>query len=188
MDLGITKFLRRLNVIFNIIKFCILSKLLGFENANAFLRRIDKNSLIPILKRNGATIGDNCDIESPLIFHNCADFSNLIIHNNCHIGKNCFFDLRGKVIIEDNVVISMQTTFITHQDLNRSELKSIYPATADDIIIKSNCYVGANVTILKGVIINESAVIAAGSVINKNVGSYSVVGGVPAKFIKKINP
>ena len=188
MVLGFNKLISRFQVFWNIQEFDFRKSIFGFENANAFLRRIDKNSMIPILIRNGASIGNNCDIESPLIFHNCTDFSNLIINNNCHIGKNCFFDLRGKVIIEDNVVISMQTSFITHQDLNKSELRSIYPAKTGDIVVKRNCFIGANTTVLEGVIINESSVVAAGAVLNKNVSSYSVVGGVPARFIKRAKP
>jgi acetyltransferase-like isoleucine patch superfamily enzyme len=186
MGLGISKILVKCNVFWNIQIFGIRRKTMGFENANAFLYRLDKNSMIPILIRNGAKIGNECDIETPLIFHNCNDFSNLIIGNNCHIGKNCFFDLRGKIKIEDNVVISMLTTFITHQDVNKSELRNIYPACQEDIIIKNNSYIGVRSTILKGVVVNQFSIIAAGSVVLKNVDPYTLVGGVPAKFIKEI--
>jgi len=186
MEFGITKLIRKIQVCWNVNEFGLRKRILGFENANSFLRRIDKNSMVPILKRNGSTIGFDCDIEAPLIFHNCIDFSNLVIGSNCHIGKNCFFDLRGKVILEDNVVISMQTTFITHQDLNKSELRKIYPASTGDIKVKHNCYIGVNATLLKDVVINEFSVVAAGSVVTKNVPSYSVVGGTPAKMIKRV--
>ncbi len=46
-------------------------------------------------------------------------------------------------------------------------------------------WIGANVIIMDGLTINTGAVIAAGSVVTKNVGAYEVVGGVPAKVIKK---
>jgi len=186
MGLGITKLFRKLQISWNVNEFSIRKKLLGFENANAFLRRLDKNSMIPILKKYGSSIGIDCDIESPLLFHNCLDYSNLIVGNNCHIGKNCFFDLRSKVQIDENVVISMQSTFITHQDMNKSGLKAIYPATTKAIHIKENCYIGTGVTILQGVQLGESSVIAAGSIVTKNVEPYTMVGGVPAKFIKAL--
>ena len=156
MGFGITKLLRKLQISWNVKEFALRKKLLGFENANAFLRRLDKNSIIPILNRNGASIGLNCDIEAPIIFHNCIDYSNLIIGNNCHIGKNCFFDLRDKVIIEDNVVVSMQTTFITHIDMNKSELKYLFPATHSPIRVCKNSYIGAGSTILKGVTLEKN--------------------------------
>ena len=187
MGLGITKILIKCTVFWNIHLFNIRKKTLGFENACAFLIGLDKNSMIPVLRRNGAKIGNICDIEAPLFFHNCNDFSNLIIGNNCHIGKNCFFDLRGKIIIEDNVVISMLTAFITHQDINKSELRNIYPACQEDIIIKNNSYIGVRSTILKGVVVNTFSIVAAGSVVLKNVESFTIVGGIPAMVIKKIN-
>ncbi|MVL38233.1 antibiotic acetyltransferase, partial [Staphylococcus aureus] len=51
--------------------------------------------------------------------------------------------------------------------------------------IKNDVWIGANVIIMDGLTINTGAVIAAGSVVTKNVGAYEVVGGVPAKVIKK---
>lgn len=186
MGLGFSRILIKCNVFWNIHIFAIRKKTLGFENACAFLYGLDKYSVIPILKNYGARIGQECDIEAHLLFHNCNNFSNLIVGNNCHIGKNCFFDLRGKILIEDNVVISMLSAFITHQDINKSELRNIFPACQEDITVKNNSYIGVRSTILKGVTINEFSVVAAGSVVLRNVDSFTIVAGVPAKVIKKI--
>ena len=49
-----------------------------------------------------------------------------------------------------------------------------------------NVWVGSNATILQGVTIGDNAIIAAGAVVTKNVAANTVVGGVPAKFIKSI--
>lgn len=187
MALGIRKSIIKLNIIKNIIIFSIRKSIFGFDNANLFLQRVDKNSINPILKKNKAYIGKNCDIEMGLIFHNCKDYSNLIIGNSCHIGKNCFFDLKEKVKIDDNVVISMQCTFITHIDMSLSPLNTQYPQMKEPIIIKKGSYIGARSTILMGVNIGECAFIAAGSLVTKDVEPYTMVGGVPAKFIKKLD-
>ena len=53
------------------------------------------------------------------------------------------------------------------------------------IIIKDDVWIGENSLILSGVTIGQGAVVAAGSVVTKNVGAYEIVGGVPAKIIKK---
>ena len=54
-----------------------------------------------------------------------------------------------------------------------------------DIIIENDVWIGANCVILPNVRIGEGAVIAAGSIVNKNIKPFSLYGGVPAKFIKK---
>lgn len=52
------------------------------------------------------------------------------------------------------------------------------------VVIEDDVWIGANSTILKGVTIGEGSVVAAGSVVTKNVPAYTIVGGVPAKIIK----
>lgn len=186
MGFGISKTLNKLLIKKNVFEFSLRRKILGFENANTLLRIVDKNSVIPILKSNGAKIGDNVDIEAPLFFHNCTDFSKLEIGSNCHIGKNCFFDLRGKITIGNNVVISMLSTFITHIDMTKSNLSSLFPATSGEIKIGDNCYIGVGSTILMGVEIKANSFIAARALVTKDVDQFTMVGGVPAKEIKKI--
>ncbi len=55
------------------------------------------------------------------------------------------------------------------------------------VIIGDNVWIGASVTIVPGVTIGDNAIIAAGAVVTKNVEPNTVVGGVPAKFIKNID-
>lgn len=54
----------------------------------------------------------------------------------------------------------------------------------DPVVISDDVWVGANVTILKGVAVGRGAIIAAGSVVTKNVPPYSIVAGVPGKVVK----
>ena len=164
-----------------------LKKLIfGFKTANKMLERLSEPCVIPILKRNGATIGVNCDLGSGLVFHNCNNYKNLIVGDNCHIGKNCFFDLRGKVEFKKNVVVSMKNTFITHIDMNKSNLREKYPAISEDILVGENVYIGADCCVLKGTEIGENSIIAAKSLVNTDVDSYSIYGGVPVKKIKTV--
>ena len=185
--LKLQKRLRTLHAYLNLLRFNLKKKVLGFDIANQFIQRVDKDSLQLILVRNGATIGNNCDIETGLIFHNCNNYSNLIIENNCHIGKNCFFDLRDKVEIGNNVVISMQCTFITHIDMNKSDLRDKYPSDNAPIQIMDNSYLGAKVTVLKGNKISNNVIVAANSLVNTDTEQYCVIAGSPAKKIKDIS-
>jgi acetyltransferase-like isoleucine patch superfamily enzyme len=185
--LGIYKKYRILFAHLNLLRFRLRNYLLGFDIANQYIQRVDKFSMQLILKRYGANIGSNCVIETGQVFHNCKKYSNLNIGNNCHIGKNCFFDLRGEITIKDNVVISMQCTFITHTDLSNSFLSKYYSSVSGKIFIDHDSYLGANSTLLMNTSIGNNVLIAAGSVVNKNVNSNSMVGGVPARLIKKIS-
>lgn len=183
--LGLYRKFRNLIAYFNLARFSVRKYLIGFDYANQFIQRVDKYSLQLILKSNGAIIGNDCDIESGLTFHNCKDYSNLNIGNNCHIGKNCFFDLRDIIEIGDNVVISMQCTFITHLDMSKSKLRELFPTVSKKIIIHVDTYIGANSTILMS-ILEKGSFITAGAIVTQNVDQYTMVGGVPAKTLKKL--
>lgn len=105
-----------------------------------------------------------------------------------NFGKNIFINnnlkcvARGGITIEDGVMIAPGVTILTvNHDLKDHCVLIPMPVT-----IKKNVWIGANATICPGVIIGEGAVIAAGAVVTKDVEPYTVVGGVPAKFIKNI--
>ena len=186
MPFGFRTMLKKLIILYDIIRFFLSKKLLGFDNATKILYNCLKESVIPILKANGAHIGINCDIETPLIFHNTRDFSNLSVGNNCHIGKNSFFDLRDKVAIGDNVTLSMNTSIITHIELGQAGMKSLYETEIKKVIIENSVYVGANCVILMGVIINQNSLIGASSLVNKSIPANYLAFGNPIKLIKSI--
>ena len=66
------------------------------------------------------------------------------------------------------------------------EYKNWSKVESAPIVIKDKCWIGFNVIILKGVTIGEGAVVAAGSVVTKNVEPYTLVAGNPAKIIREI--
>ncbi len=109
---------------------------------------------------------------------------------NIHLGKNvfinssCHFQDQGGIYIGDNVLIGHCVTLATLNHLQSPEERgSMIPKA---IHIGNNVWIGSNSTILPGVTVGEGAIIAAGAVVTKNVEPNTVVGGVPAKFIKNI--
>lgn len=92
----------------------------------------------------------------------------------------------GKLEIGDRVGIGSGSIIILESSPGNSKLKEIYGSDKGDIKIGADCWIGAGVIILPGVTIGECAIIASGSVVNKNVDAYTMVGGVPAKKIKDL--
>ena len=70
--------------------------------------------------------------------------------------------------------------------MNKSELSKKFPATIGKITIRENAYIGVSCCVLKAVEIGESSIVAAKSLVNKNIDSFSIYGGIPAKKIKTI--
>ncbi|WP_312792515.1 sugar O-acetyltransferase [Sphingobacterium sp.] len=109
---------------------------------------------------------------------------NTIIGKNVFINFDCVFLDLGGITIEDNVLIAPKVSLLTEghpvQPQNRQSL------TVAPIRVKKNVWIGANATILPGVTIGENAVVAAGSIVNKDVPDNTIVGGIPAKIIKTI--
>jgi acetyltransferase-like isoleucine patch superfamily enzyme len=110
-----------------------------------------------------------------------ADNASLTLGSG-YINRNVKIKCFEKIIIGENVAISENVT-IWDSDahiIKRENYKKISP-----IYIGNHVWIGTNVVILKGVKIGDGAIIAAGSVVNKNVEPKTLVGGVPIKVIRE---
>ena len=109
---------------------------------------------------------------------------NIAIGEDVFINACCHFQDHGGVTIGDGCQIGHNVVFATlNHGLAPEERKSTYPAP---IVLGRNVWVGSNATILQGVTIGDNAVVAAGTVVTKDVAANTVVGGVPAKFMRYI--
>lgn len=105
--------------------------------------------------------------EGTTINRNCCILAKVKIGNKCSIAPNVVIIGSNHVFIDPNKTIKEQG----------SELKGV--------IVEDDVWIATNTTILDGVTIGKGSVIAAGAVVNKDVEPYTVVGGVPAKVLKK---
>ena len=114
-----------------------------------------------------------------------TDFGkNIVVGEHVFINACCHFQDHGGVTIGDGCQIGHNVVFATlNHGLAPEKRKSTCPAP---IVLGRNVWVGSNATILQGVTIGDNAIIAAGAVVTKNVAANTIVGGVPAKFIKSI--
>lgn len=110
---------------------------------------------------------------------------------NIHVGENvfinacCHFQDHGGVTLGDGCQIGHNVVFATlNHGLEPADRGTTYPAP---IMLGRNVWVGSNATILQGVTIGDNAVVAAGAVVSRDVPANTIVGGVPARIIKRID-
>lgn len=99
---------------------------------------------------------------------------------NSFINSNCKIRCFRSITIGDGCAISHEVTFIDADGHEIEGKREPLPITIED-----NVWIGTRVTVLKGVHIHEGAVIAAGAVVTHDVPTRCMVGGVPARIIKK---
>jgi UDP-2-acetamido-3-amino-2,3-dideoxy-glucuronate N-acetyltransferase len=147
-----------------------------------------------------ANVDDNCKIGSGTkIWINAQIRENAVIGNNCIISKDTYIDhgvLIGSntkiqngvsiyhgVTIEEDVFIGPNATF-TNDKIPRA-FNSNWEITPT--VIRKGASIGANSTIICGLTVGEYAMVAAGSVVTKDVEPYSLVMGNPAKHVSYID-
>jgi acetyltransferase-like isoleucine patch superfamily enzyme len=101
------------------------------------------------------------------------------------INQNCtFYDL-APVTIGDDVLIGPNVSLITEGHPVAPSQRSAY-VMARPIVIERGVWIAANVTVIGGVTVGENSVVAAGSVVTKDVPANTLVGGNPARVIRSI--
>ena len=114
-----------------------------------------------------------------------TDFGrNIRIGKNVFINSGCCFQDQGGIELVDGCLIGHQVVIATlNHDLDPRKRGGMVPAPGR---LRKNVWVGAHATILAGVTIGDNVVVAAGAVVTGDVPPDTVVGGVPARVIKKI--
>lgn len=133
----------------------------------------------------GRLIGKKVDDTFRLFPPFYTDFGkNITIGKDVFINSGCHFQDQGGITIGDGSLIGHNVVLATiNHDLDpENERKNHYKP----IQIGAHVWIGSNVTILPGVSIGDWAVVAAGAVVTRNVPALTVVGGIPAKVLKRI--
>ncbi|MBN2789743.1 MAG: acyltransferase [Candidatus Delongbacteria bacterium] len=114
-----------------------------------------------------------------------SDAKNISIGSECQINENVF--IQGAKI-GNCVMIAPNTAILTStHNFSRTDIPMVHQGSTKEIIptIEDDVWIGRNVIIMPGVTIGKGSIIAAGAIVTKDVEEYSVVGGVPAKLIRK---
>jgi len=112
----------------------------------------------------------------------------VVIENKSTIGKRCKIETGAYITalstVEDYCFIAPEVTFTNDRFLGRTEKRKKY---FKGPTLKKGSRIGANATILPGIIIGEDALVAAGAVVTKDVPPKVVVAGVPARYLKDVS-
>ena len=149
--------------------------------------------------------GSHCVLDGNYYFETLG--GHIKIGNRVHIGVSSFISV-NEIIIDDDVTIAWNCLIYDHdshstvweerQNDTEQEYKDIEAGLnpianknwdvvkSAPIHICSKAWIGQGVTILKGVTVGEGAIIGAGSVVTKDVEPWTVVGGNPAKVIRRL--
>jgi acetyltransferase-like isoleucine patch superfamily enzyme len=115
----------------------------------------------------------------------------LQIDETAVVNNATFNTISGHIKIGEYVFFGLNVSVLTGtHDYNKfgRERQMAVPGCEKDVIIKEGAWLASNVTVIGPCIIGEHSVVAAGSLVNKDVPPYTIVAGIPARFVKKINP
>jgi acetyltransferase-like isoleucine patch superfamily enzyme len=164
------------DIIISVLQKCYNSYVFGKARLRAkfwglFTKRMGKN----------AYILDYCHIYNPKGVE-IGDYTGINHHTD--IGG------RGGLRIGNYVMIGPYCQILTAEHEYRNQKLPIYlqPIKCNEVVIEDDVWIGTKVVVLPGVCVGKGAIVGAGSVVTKNVEPYSIVAGVPAKFLKSRFP
>ena len=157
-----------------------------FKHKKGKNARICRYSRVDVMPFNNFVLGDNSTIEDFCTINNGV--GDVLIGNRTRIGMSNV--LIGPVTIGNDVILAQNIVMsgLNHgyEDIRIPIYKQ--PVTKKKITVEDEAWIGANVVVVAGVTIGRHAVIAAGSVVTKDVPPFSVAAGNPARVIKQYNP
>jgi putative colanic acid biosynthesis acetyltransferase WcaF len=139
-----------------------------------------------LMRLAGIKIGENSRVCSSVTI---SGNGTIEIGDNVWIGPQVFLSAStpASIKIASHCGIAPQTYIATGtHEIDYEGLSSLGPGLNLDVIIEEGAWIGPKVAILPGLTIGKKAIVAAGAVVSKDVAEKTMVGGVPAKFMKNI--
>lgn len=130
----------------------------------------------------GESFDDSLDLRPPF-YTDCG--KNLRMGKRVFINSGCHFQDQGGIDIGDDVFIGPQTIIATlNHDPAPDRRAHLFPKP---VRIGNNVWLGARVTLCPGVTIGDGAIIAAGAVVTRNISSFALAAGIPARIIRRLD-
>lgn len=147
--------------------------------------KIKRFARMDVLPFNPFSLGKNSVIEDYATINN--GIGGVHIDEGTFIGLSCV--LIGPVRVGKDVMLAQHIVMsgLNHGYEDVTKSISEHPCTSKEIVVEDQAWIGANAVIVSGVTIGKHAVVAAGSIVTKDVPPYSIVGGNPARLLKQYN-
>jgi acetyltransferase-like isoleucine patch superfamily enzyme len=141
-----------------------------------------------LLKTAGAKVGHDTVI-GPASLMNLYRTGprGLTIGNSCFIGDEVMLDLAGEIILEDQVTLSARSFVLTHTNVGYKDhpLQKYIKSFTGKVVFRRGAFIGVGVMVMPNVEVGENGAAASGAVVTEDIPKMTIVGGVPAKVIKK---
>lgn len=144
---------------------------------------------VAYLRLLGARIGPDSIVHAVRFFNLYrTGFAGLQLGARCFLGEECLLDLADRIELGDDVTLAERVSILTHRNVGYAEhpLQRHFPPMQAPVIIERGVFVGASVTVLAGVRIGAESCVAAGAVVTEDVPAGHMVGGVPARVLRRI--
>jgi len=144
----------------------------------------------PWLRLLGARVGRGTILHDVRFFNLYRrGLAGLDIGEDCFVGDECLVDLAEGVRLERQVTLAERVLVLTHTNVGYADhpLQARFPATAAPVVVEAGAFVGANVTLLPGVRVGSRSFVAAGSVVTADVPPLTLVAGVPARAVRRLD-
>ena len=135
-----------------------------------------------LLNLIGYSLGKGTKVVGPIY---CT--AELITGSNCWIGRNFTIHGNGVVCIGDNCDIAPDVTFLTGRHEAVSQLPDDGEGHNYSIRVEEGCWIGAGTTLGRNVAIGKGCMVLASSCVMKNMPENTLIGGVPARIVRKLD-
>ena len=137
---------------------------------------------------NNVIIGNRVKIAKRCSIFGSSDFL-LEIGSDSYVGMNSILNgFAEKLTIGNNVSIAQNVNIMVDSGPNASpSMQRVFPLQKGPVSIGDECWIGASVIIMPGVILGEFCVVAANSYVNNSFPAFSIIGGSPARLIREFS-
>lgn len=164
-------------------------KFWGNEYRQKLIKTAPSAYLQPFLTMLGAVIDISVTFKPGLYLYNLGpNLRRLVIGARAYVGPAAFMDLAEAITIESEVVLGPQVMILTHGDVGDRMLSKYIPRKVAPVLLQHGCWIGSRAIIMPGVTVGTGAVVAAGAVVTRDVPPFTVVAGVPAREIRRLEP